>query len=215
MSQSFEVVSVGESREWESQKHNQRYYAYPVDLRDGAGKVHMAVEWSRKLDSDAPKVGDTIIGDIKGGQYGDKLAVDWDAMKEQGGGGWERKRLAELGGSSGGSRSGPRTFKPESQFDPEKVARITRSHAQKVAVDLLTANPGFNKSERETKKKALAEWADFFEMDVEEASKAASVVGPGHAPATEQAQGDVGGGGPDQPPAAAPSAAPEEEEIPF
>lgn len=122
----YEIVSVGDPREWGSEKYQTRYNAYPLDLKDPTGKVHLAVEWSRKLDSKAPTVGDKIAGDIQGGQHGNKLKVDYDATKEL------------HGGSSGGggtwSSTTTRTYQPESQRDPERSARILRQHSQDMAL---------------------------------------------------------------------------------
>lgn len=120
----YEIVEVGAPREWASEKYDTRYNAYPLSLKDSTGQVHLAVEWSRKLDSKAPTVGDKIAGDIQGGQHGNKLKVDYDATKE-------------LHGGSTGSASAPgrsRPYERESQRDPERSARILRQHSQDMAL---------------------------------------------------------------------------------
>lgn len=168
----YTIRSVGDPREWSSQKFGGRFYAYPVDLEDENGHLQIGVEWSRKVESDAPKVGDRVAGHIESGQHGDKLKVDWDAMKELGSGGSPAR--------SGGS-SGKREWKPESVYDPEKTARITRSHAQKVAVDLVARMPNFEKAGDARIKEVLRSWIDFFELDVEEAAAQKTATGAGAA----------------------------------
>lgn len=119
MSDVFTIREVGEPREWSSEKHGGRFLAYPVTLEDAEGKHHIGVEWSRKADSKAPQVEDRIAGTIQGGQYGDKLKVDYDATKE----------LKD--GSSRQSKS--REWKPEHEYDPAKTAVIDRGVSLKVA----------------------------------------------------------------------------------
>lgn len=154
MSQAYEILSVGDPRQWSSEKFGGRYLAYPLFLKGVQGEV----EWSRKEGSPEPQVGDEIIGDIQGSPHGPKIKVDWDAMKEK----------------RGNSQGNTRSYKPEHVYDPAKTARITRSHAQKVAVELLTSTDGFVKAPPEEKQKALVRWTDFFESDVEEAAAQAA-----------------------------------------
>lgn len=122
----YTIKAVGDPREW-SNDHG-RFYGYPCDLEDENGHLNMGVEWSRKVDSDPPKVGDTIHGDIKGSQHGDRIKIDWDAMK--GGGG---------GSSSGsGSSNGKGTWKPR---PPEEIAGARHAHNLTVAAASLTPLP--------------------------------------------------------------------------
>lgn len=122
----YEIVEVGAPREWASEKYGSRYNAYPLSLKDSEGKVHLAVEWSRKLDSKAPTIGDKIAGDIQGGQHGNKLKVDYDATKELHGG--------STGGGDTRSSTTTRPYQPESQRDPERSARILRQHSQDMSL---------------------------------------------------------------------------------
>lgn len=196
MSEAYKVVSVGDPREWSSQTHGGRFYAWPLTLEG----VNEEVEWSRKATSDEPRIGDVLWGDIQGGAHGLKLKLDWDAMKEN--------QAASRGGSrrSGGSGSGSsgREYKPEHEFDPAKTARITRSHSQKVAVDLATSMPGFGESANPRKREVLREWTDFFESDVEEAA------------AQKTAQGAGGNLARSSQPSPAPAQTPpEDEDVPF
>lgn len=198
----YTVHSVGDPREWSSQKFGGRFLAYPVDLKDESGHLHMGVEWSRKVESDAPKVGDQIAGDIQNGQHGDKFKMDYEATKE-------------LGGSSGGGSPRPsggskREWKPESQFDPEKTARITRSHAQKVAVDLVARMSNFEKAGDKRIKEVLQDWINWFELDVEEAAAQRAATGAGVA---STGNGSKGVGSPHNSPG--PAQSPPEDDIPF
>lgn len=161
----YTIKNVGSPREWSSEKFGGTFYAYPLDLENENGHVIHGVEWSRKPDSDAPKVGDEIHGEIKGGPHGDKIKIDWDAMK---------------GGSGGGSFSrgggGKGNWQPDHERDPQKVARIARSHAITNAVAVLTHVPDFNASSAEAKKEKIVEWAGWIEGQVNGAGAAAQVT---------------------------------------
>jgi len=175
VSEVFEIVSVGGARYWENDYGS--YLAYPLDLKDEAGHTHLGVEWSRKINPQTgearqPQVGEQVAGDVQSGARGNKLRVDYDATKELGGG-------SSGGGSHPASKS--KEWKPESEFDPQKVARISRSAAQKVAVALVTHLPGFDKADDERRRQVLLQWIDFFESDVEEAALAKTAQGAGGA----------------------------------
>jgi hypothetical protein len=104
---SFTVLAVdGKVRDWQSEHGTMR--AYKINLRGQDGTEHTA-EWSRKLSSAAPEVGQTLEGEIVQGQYGARF------KKTQAGG--------------GGSR--------EYKADPAKQRAIAMEAAQKVAVDIL------------------------------------------------------------------------------
>lgn len=173
MSVTYTIETVGEPREWSSEKHGGRFFAYPLDLKDSDGFQHSGVEWSRKHDSRAPQTGERIAGTISNGQHGDKIKVDYDATKELNGG--------TQGGSSGG-RSGSsktREWKPESEYDPEKTARIGRSHAQEMAIRALTAMGIFESKSADQLEATIKSWIDFFQADVDAAAKAARSAGGG------------------------------------
>lgn len=163
----FTIESVGDPREWSSQKHGGRFFAYPLDLKDEEGVMHFGVEWSRKADTRSPQPGKRIVGAIETGQHGDKLKVDYDATRE----------LGSAPGGGGGSRpsSKSRRWKPESQFDPEKTARIGRAHAQGMAVRVLVANglPA-GAGNTATARAAIKDWTDWFEADVNNAAQKAA-----------------------------------------
>lgn len=125
----YTIKAVGDPREW-SNDHG-RFYAYPLDLKDEQGNLNMGIEWSRKVDSKAPEVGDELIGKIQGGQHGEKIKIDWDAMNGKGGSGG--------GGSSNGSGSnGGGTWKPR---PPEEIAGARHAHNLTVAAASLTPLP--------------------------------------------------------------------------
>lgn len=168
MSQKFTIAWVGDDvREWAPKNApSEKNFAYEVRF-EGDDRV---VEWSRKASTDAPKVGEvTPPGDITNGSHGPKFSINWQQVKEEKGGG--------AGGRSGGSK---REWKPESAYDPEKVARITRSHAQEMAVRVLVATEGFSSAyPKEKRQDALRSWTDFFELDVEEAAAQKAATGAG------------------------------------
>jgi hypothetical protein len=114
------------------------------------------------------EVGETYFGTIDNGQYGPIF------RKESPGAGG-----GAHGAPAAGARGGGRTFKPESEFDPEKVARMGRAHAQEMALTWLEAV--------ENVPRALTElWphVDAFEADVNAAGARAKATAP---PAAEPA----------------------------
>jgi hypothetical protein len=175
------IEAVGTPREWGNDYG--QFFAYPLTLQGEAGEI----EWSRKKESRAPVPGERIVGDITNGQHGRKIKVDFNATKEL------------SGGSSGGSRSHgskSKEWKPESQYDPEKTARITRSHAQKVAVE-AAVGAGYFQGEITPAKldddlKPLIDW---FEADVNNAAAKAAGAGVpisgGAAPAPAEIQSNA------------------------
>lgn len=170
MSRRYKVVWVGPTtREWAPQAApDQRNLAYEVKF-EGDDRV---IEWSRRESTDAPQVGEvTPPGDINNSAHGPQFKIDWDAMRKEGGEGSE--------GRSGGSRGSTRDWTPDSERDPEKVARIGRSAAQKAAVALVTAMPGFGSADDSKRQEVLLRWVNFFDLDIDEAGAAAKKVATG------------------------------------
>jgi len=97
-------------RDWNSTKGGPMK-GYRVDLQDASGQVVRNCEWSRKPESPAPQVGQSVEGDIDlEAQYGPKF------------------KLAQSAGfGGGGSRARP----------PEERRSIAMQHAQKCAVTIL------------------------------------------------------------------------------
>lgn len=182
MSEVFLIEAVGDPREWESAKHGGRFFAYPLTLEG----VSDEVEWSRKVDSDPPKVGDRIAGSVSGGPHGKKLKVDWDAMREL-----NNSRSASGGGSevvttTSANFKAKGSWQPEEERDPGRSARILRQHSQECAIRLLT----LQKAQGVTPEMVF-KLADAFDADV---NKVAS-----------QAKGSAGGAPAPAPPAGPPS----------
>jgi hypothetical protein len=183
MSATYEVKAVGDPREWKNDYGV--FLAYPVDLTDSEGKVLAGIEWSRKKDSKPPQAGDRVVADIQAGPHGEKLKVDFDATKELGGGGGGPRA------SGPSKRSGE--WKPESQYDPEKVARITRAHSQGMAVQLLANRADFNEAPKAQRQQAVRAWADWFDADIRQAAATAlakSSMGATETPALRPAAAD-------------------------
>lgn len=183
MSQPYKIEAVGEPREWSNDYG--AFFAYPLTLEGVAGPK----EWSRKTSSRVPSVGEQIVGEIQG----DKIKVDLDATKELSGGG------SGGGGSRPASKS--KEWKPESAYDPEKVARIGRAHAQGMALRLLAINEPAPSTSKQVTAADVFALADQFEADVNKAAqKAAQGAGPtasqgaspgGSAPAPAQVPDDT------------------------
>lgn len=129
------------------------------------------VYWRRKLPATV-EVGETYFGTISNGDYGPIFRKESPGGAGGGGGG---------GGRSGG---GGRIFKPESDFDPEKVARMGRAHAQGVAVQTMTAMGTFESKSAEQIHGTLKGWVDWFEADVNAAGEKAKAKAPPPEPST-------------------------------
>ena len=167
MSEVYEIAAVGDPRDWRNDYGS--YLAYPLDLKDQGGQVHLGVEWSRKVDPQTgqarqPQAGERVVAQIQNGPHGQKLKVDYDATKELNGGGGSTH--------TGGSRNWG--WQPDSERDPERVARIGRSHAQEMALRYFAAGGHESLGSLETDQDTLARIVrpviDWFEMDVEEAA---------------------------------------------
>lgn len=159
MSQEFTVTWVGPPREW-SNKRGDRFLAYPIKVEGDDREI----EWSRKPESEAPEVGNsTPLADIENGSHGPKLKVDWDAVKEQGGGSTS---------SSGSKNFKSKEWQKETDRDPERAARILRQHSQGMALQLLTHRP-ITEATDEQIKATLKHWTDHFDADVIQAAQKA------------------------------------------
>lgn len=125
----FEVKSVGESpREWSG--HGKTFLSYKVDLVADDGILERAVEWNKVADSQAPRQGEHVAGEIEEGKFGPKFKIDYEASKELNQGG-SQTRSQPSSEASSGSKGG---WQPESERDPERAARILRQHSQEMAI---------------------------------------------------------------------------------
>ena len=135
----------------------QKFY---VDF-DGAPDVY----WRRKLPATV-EVGQTYFGTISEGKHGPIFKKE---NPNQGGGG----SPAGGGGAATGSAGG-RSWQPESQYDPEKTARIGRAHAQGMAIEVCKAMGVFDGKSAEQVMSKLSSWTDWFQGDVDKAGEKAA-----------------------------------------
>lgn len=156
MSEAVVIKSVGQGNPW-----NDLVFYDVVFDRNGAD---FAASWGKKGGGD-PVPGEQIEGEFY-----------------QKDGKWRfRKASKSPGNSSGGSTSSKRDWQPESQYDPEKTARITRSHAQEMALRYLALS-GFNVDPQNRMvafHQAVLPVIDAFELDVEEAAAQKAAPGAG------------------------------------
>jgi hypothetical protein len=194
------IARVTKENEWEGKFGKNQ--AYSLDLKLADGTLEMGVTSNRKLKDDGshnePKEGEAIWGDIlPDGRGGEKLKMDYTAMKENGSGSSSRPSgsSAESKASSGGG------WKPESQYDPEKTARIGRAHAQDMAIALLGLPCSDSASlDKASLKAVVIDWTDFFERDVNEAGeKAAQGAATAKGAATPPSPPDIVAPRPEQP----------------
>lgn len=170
------VTDVREGNETPSD-HGGTLKAFYVDFA-GAPDVY----WRRKMPATV-EVGKSYFGTISEGQHGPVFKKE----SPQGGGGGSRGGSSGGGARSSGS-SGGRPYKPEAEFDPEKVARIGRAHAQSCAVETVIARQEIA-GEADEVKSTIKAWTDFFASDVDQAGRAArSATPPQSAPAAPAAQ---------------------------
>ena len=163
--QEWKVLVVREGKEEPGQKGGMLKKFY-VDF-EGCDDVY----WRRKMPATV-EAGETYFGTISNGDYGPIF---------------KKESPGNPGGAPGRS-SGGRTFKPESDFDPEKVARMGRAHAQDMALRLVAINePNPSKSKQVTVADVLA-LADEFEADVNAAGDAARAAKASQEPPPEPAQ---------------------------
>lgn len=140
----WKVVDVREGAE-EPGQHGGTLKKFYVDF-EGAPDIY----WRRKMPAEV-EVGKTYFGTVSEGKHGPMFKKE---SPGKGGGG---------GGGGGGGSSRP--WKPESQYDPEKTARISRSHAQGMALRYLEVN-----GETVDGMDELVPMIDWFEADVAKAA---------------------------------------------
>jgi len=120
--------------------------------------------WQRKAPSTV-EVGDKVYGKVEKGDYGWRFYVE---------------KEGDAVTTSGGSKNyggGSKEWLPESQYDPEKTARIGRAHAQGMAIQTLTAMGTFESQSADQITGKLKEWIEFFEADVNAAAQKAAQAG--------------------------------------
>jgi hypothetical protein len=122
--------------------------------------------WQRKSPSEVT-VGDRVYGKLEkreGGQ-GDRFKLEPEPD------GAPREASTGSAGSQNNSPKG--SWQPESERDPERSARILRQHSQEMSIRVLTAMGTFDGKSAEQIHTRLREFANFFDLDVEEAGQAA------------------------------------------
>ncbi len=164
MTETVTVKSFGNPKAWD---HGITYWDVVFD-RNG---TDFSCTWGKK--DTEPSVGETVEGEFfeKNG--------DWrfrKASKPQSGTPSSEVRT----GSAGSSNSGKREWKPESQYDPEKTARIGRAHAQHMGILTCDAMGLFESVSASQIESKLKDWIDFYEKDVNQAGEAARQT-PGNA----------------------------------
>lgn len=165
--QEWKVLAVREGDEEPGQKGGTLKKFY-VDF-EGCKDVY----WRRKMPATV-EVGKTYFGTIRNGDYGPIFKKESPGQGD--------------GGVGGG---GSRPYKPESEFDPEKVARMGRAHAQSMALTWLDAIDG--------KPEDLGElWpvVDAFEADVNAAGERAKAATSTATAAPKPEQASFSGAGP-------------------
>lgn len=122
------------------------FYSWKLMVKDGGGE---ATECSLNTRSDkpAPTVGQQIDGTLEPGKFRPKLKKNFSAS-----------------GSKGGGRSD----------DPKTIARITRSHAQKMAVEHAKVLHFAGRLAENYGVEQLKPMIDWFEADVEAAAEKVS-----------------------------------------
>jgi hypothetical protein len=113
--QSWTARAVREGKVVPNPKGAGQLQNFYIDFNGADGFQAKGTYWRRKA-GNAPKVGESYAGTITSGEYGYRFKMD-------------------SSGGGGGRGGGGRDWKPESQFDPEKTARIGRSHAQGMALE--------------------------------------------------------------------------------
>jgi len=166
----------GEPKEWSGQYGPM--LSYRLDLEDEDGMTEASVELNRKPESRAPEPGERYVGHIEEGKFGGKLKIDFEATKELGG-------SVTRPNPSGSGSSKPREWKPESQYDPEKTARIGRAHAQGMAVEVCKAMGVFEGNSAEQVYSKLQGWINWFESDVNQAGDKAANRAEGTTPPSQ------------------------------
>lgn len=77
----FEVVEVGEGRDWSSPDGSRRLTFYPVSLRGDDGLVQRC-EWARKQGNQAPRAGEVVAGRVEDDRRGGlRFKLDFDRTR--------------------------------------------------------------------------------------------------------------------------------------
>lgn len=149
--QDWKVLAVREGKTTPNE-HGGELKAFYVDF-EGCDDVY----WRRKMPATV-EVGEGYYGTISNGTYGPIF-----------------KKESPEGAVGGGARSGGggRSFKPEAQFDPEKVARMGRAHAQDMALR-YAAHKGLELDSCAELEPVI----DWFEADVNAAGEKAKAKAP-------------------------------------
>lgn len=166
------VVGVREGKETDN-PNGGKLKAFYVDF-DGAPDVY----WRRKMPASVES-GKSYYGTVSEGQHGPTFKKE----TPQGGAGGGGQNLSS--GASAGGGTTRRDWKPESSFDPEKVARMGRAHAQDMAIRYLVAL-----DDMPSDFDGLVPVIDWFEHDVNRVGVAAqgtTAASPAVAAAVEQA----------------------------
>lgn len=157
----YTVSHVAENtREWSSQQGGPMV-AYKMTVKDPTGAEVTNVEWSRKKDSPAPKVGETVDGEIA------TQTVDTRNGPMQ----VRKFKKAQQGGFGGGG------YRPR---DPAETAAIQRQHSQSVAVEYLRYRAMLGDVPGEWKTRdGLRELIDWFQRDIEDGVRLSQQPGYG------------------------------------
>lgn len=164
----FEVLEVGEGKDWQSPDGARRLTFYPVSLRGDDGLVHRC-EWGRKQDSQAPRAGDAVAGQVVDSAQGLRFKMDFDRTKELG---YQRKAdqyqqpvVQQPVSIPQGPpiQSGPTT--PQGQTAKDRA--IARMAAQKVAVFFYVAVALAGRLPTDFSPHQVSQAADFFETDAQ------------------------------------------------
>lgn len=151
MSEKIKIETVKDSRGWQSDDGKIKNTYYTLDIqRNGTTQE---VDHARQQGKPAPQPGEELEVIFEPGKYREKM-----------------KKAPQSGGPGGGKGWKPR--EPRSQYDPEDMARQTRSAAQDRALKAIA----FLDEEASTPvdlKKLIEDWTKWFEDSVLEAGQAA------------------------------------------
>jgi hypothetical protein len=142
----------------EPNPHGGEFQKYYVDF-EGSPDTY----WRRKA-GDAPEAGRSYYGTIRQGDYGPIFKKE---KPPEGDGSTHTAGSRNYGSSKG--------WQPDSERDPERVARISRSHAQEMALRYAAETDALTGLKEQPDPRATVPaffWrlVDQFEMDVEEAA---------------------------------------------
>jgi hypothetical protein len=153
MSEHVVVKQVGEGRPWE---HGITYW--DVCFERNGEDFHCT--WGKK--ETPPTVGEQAEGEFfqKNGEWRFRKASKPPAE-------------VQTGSAASQNAGGKREWKPESQYDPEKTARIGRSHAQHMAILTCEGMGLFESVSADQIASKIKSWTTFYMDDVNAAGEAA------------------------------------------